>query len=160
MKPHLADTDTNRQGDTNLKSVPSDVQNLILDSHELAKVWEQTLETLRTEKKMVPYQYLKTATLLPDQGNKLKISCARACIQSIHEDEKAFVAEILTSLLGHSVQIEFVPSSLTPDMNTMTPPQKTQETTPMMLQYEAERDPQLSPALDLFEAKILKIEPK
>ena len=160
LKPHLADTDTNRQGDTNLKSVPSDVQNLILDSHELAKVWEQTLETLRTEKKMVPYQYLKTATLLPDQGNKLKISCARACIQSIHEDEKAFVAKTLTSLLGHSVQIEFVPSSLTPDMNTMTPPQKTQETTPMMLQYEAERDPQLSPALDLFEAKILKIEPK
>ena len=30
----------------------------------------------------------------------------------------------------------------------------------MMLQHQAERDPEIAPALKLFDAKILKIEPK
>ena len=160
LKPNLADADEKHKDDTNFRSAPSDVQNLIFDSNALTKVWAQALETLQAEKKMILYHYLKTATLLPDHGNKLKISCARAYIQPIHDDEKAIVTRILTSLSGHSVQVEFVPSSATSDMNAATPSQRTQETTPMMLQYEVERDPQLAPALNLFEAKILKIEPK
>ena len=109
--------------------------------------------------------------LLPDEEtdsasrnavSKLQIACppfsARASI--ISEDEKALIAKLLTSFTGQSVQIEFVASSSLPDMSTTTDPKSLQKTTPMMLQYEAERDAQLAPVLNLFEAKILKIEPK
>jgi hypothetical protein len=91
---------------------------------------------------------------------KLKVACSPAFTDSIREDEKGLLNEILTDLLGHPVQIEFVVSSATAAPEATPPRKRNQEMTPMMLQREAERDPQLAPTLNLFEAKILKIEPK
>ena len=81
-------------------------------------------------------------------------------IQWVQDDEKKKVAQILTNLLEANIQVNFVSASTVPEMNTPQLVKDTQQTTPMMLQYEAERDPQISPILNLFEAKILKIELK
>ena len=71
------------------------------------------------------------------------------------------MVQTLADLLGHPVEVDFVASSVNPAMNATQLPRDVEQTpTPLALQYEAERDPQLSPALDLFEAKILKIELK
>ncbi len=163
------DINKNRESDARFRSGPSDVQNLIRDSNELAKVWEKFLERLQNKGKTILNRYLKNATLSPDNEGgtassaslELKIACPPAYTELIDDDEKALFREILTDLLGRPVQINFVASSATPDINTTaSPKRRTQETTPMMLQHEAERDPQLAPTLNLFEAKILKIEPK
>ncbi|MCZ6675690.1 MAG: DNA polymerase III subunit gamma/tau [Candidatus Poribacteria bacterium] len=167
--PVDVDMDQNRETDTRFRSVPSNVQNLLPDSDELAKIWEKLLAKLKDTKKMLLHGYLRNATLLPDEdgefassngGLALKIACSPAYTELIEDAEKALLSDILTDLLGPPVQIQFVASSATANMNAKPSPRKTQETTPMMLRYEAERDPQLTPALDLFEAKILKIEPK
>lgn len=158
------------QPDTNFKSSPSHDYTLLRDSKQLEKVWEQVLQTLRAEN-MALYAYLKSTAPLPNQENngpapdavpKLKIACHSALASGsiISEEEKTLVVQLLRNLIGYPVQIEFVASSTSADMNPMTTSKTTQKTASMMFQSEVERDAQLAPTLNLFEAKILKIEPK
>ena len=152
--------------DTNVKSSPSHDYTPLRDSKQLERVWEQVLQTLRAEN-MALYACLKMTTPLPNQENngsaldavpKLKIACSSALVSEsiISEEEKTLVVQLLRNLIGHPVQIEFVASSTSTDMDPMT----TSKPSSMMIQSEVERDAQLAPTLNLFEAKILKIEPK
>ena len=161
--------DENREKEPRIRSAPADVQNLICDSDELTQIWEKFLARLQDSGKMLLHRYLKSATPLPGNegeaslssaGLELKVACPPAYTDLIDDDEKALLKEILADLLGHPVQISFVVSSANPHVNATRPPRRRQEITPMMLQHQAERDPELAPTLNLFEAKILKIEPK
>ena len=167
-------TDTYVDGDgvdqPHIKSAPADVQHLMSDSNELAKIWEEVLVGLQERGKTLLHQYLKSATPQPSNeeeatsssnGLKLKVACPPAYTQLINDDEKTLLKEILEGLLRAPVQISFVASSANPHTNATLPPsRRSQEITPMMLRHQAERDPEVAPALKLFEAKILKIEPK
>lgn len=154
----------------NIKSVPADVQHVISDSNELAKIWEKLLVQLQDKGKMPLYGYLKSATPQPSNraeaalssnGLELKVACPPAYTDLIDDDEKVLLKEMLADLIGTPVQISFVASSANPHSNATLPPsRRSQEITPMMLRHQAERDPEVAPALQLFEAKILKIEPK
>ncbi len=154
----------------NIKSVPADVQHMISDSNELTKIWEKLLVGLQEKGKMPLYGYLKGATPQPSNdgavalsgnGLELKVACPPAYTDLIDDDEKTLLKEMLADLLGTPVQVSFVASSANPHANATLPPsRRSQEITPMMLQHQAERDPEVAPALELFEAKILKIEPK
>ena len=145
----------------NIKSVPTDVQRVMSDSNELAKIWENLLAGLQGRGKPLLHQYLKSATPQPSNGLELKVACPPAYTQLINDDEKALLQEMLADLFGAPVQMSFVASSANPHANATLPPsRRSQEITPMMLQHQAERDPEVAPALKLFEAKILKIEPK
>ena len=156
--------------DANLKSNLSHDNTLLRDSTQLESVWQQVLQTLRAEN-MALYAYLKATAPLPNQENNgpapdavptLKIACNSALASGsiISEDEKTLVVQILRNLIGHPVQIEFVASSTFPDMNPTAATKNTHKPSSMMFQSEVERDAQLAPTLNLFEAKILKIEPK
>ena len=157
-------------GQPNIKSVPADVQHMLSDSNELTKIWEKLLVGLQEKRKMSLYGYLKGATPQPSNDGKvalsgngleLKVACPPAYTDSIDDDEKTLLKEMLTDLIGAPVQVSFVASSANPHANATLPPsRRSQEVTPMMLQHQAERDPEVAPALELFEAKILKIEPK
>lgn len=154
----------------NIKSVPADVQHVISDSNELAKIWEKLLVRLQDKGKMPLYGYLKGAAPQPSNraeaalssnGLELKVACPPAYTDLIDDDERALLKEMLADLIGTPVQISFVASSANPHANATLPPsRRSQEITPMMLRHQAERDPEVAPALKLFEAKILKIEPK
>ena len=157
-------------GQPNIKSVPADVQYMISDSNELTKIWEKLLVGLQEKGKMPLYGYLKGAMPQPSNdgevalsgnGLELKVACPPAYTDLIADDEKILLTEMLADLLGTPIQVSFVASSANPHANaTLPPPRRSQEITPMMLQHQAERDPEVAPALELFEAKILKIEPK
>ena len=157
-------------GQPNIKSVPADVQHAISDSNELTKIWEKLLVGLQEKGKMPLYGYLKGATPQPSNDGKaalsgngleLKVACPPAYTDLIDDNEKTLLKEMLADLLGTPVQVSFVASSANPHANATLPPsRRSQEVTPMMLQHQAERDPEVAPALELFEAKILKIEPK
>ena len=171
-KPVSTDARADKAGadQPNIKSVPADVQHVISDSNELAKIWEKLLVRLQDNGKMPLYGYLKSATPQPSNraeaalssnGLELKVACPPAYTDLIDDDEKALLKEMLTDLIGTPVQISFVASSANPHANATLPPsRRSQEITPMMLRHQAERDPEVAPALKLFEAKILKIEPK
>ena len=171
-EPVSADTYVDRDGvdQSHIKSVPADVQHLMSDSNELAKIWEKLLVGLQAKGKMPLYGYLKSAMPQPNNqaeaalssnGPELKVACPPAYTDLIDDNEKTLLKEMLADLLGTPVQISFVASSANPHANATLPPsRRSQEITPMMLQHQAERDPEVAPALQLFEAKILKIEPK
>ena len=165
IEPKSVSTDTYAAKDgvdqPDIKSVPTDVQRVMSDSNELAKIWENLLAGLQGRGKPLLHQYLKSATPQPSNGLELKVACPPAYTQLINDDEKALLKEMLADLFGAPVQISFVVSSANPHVNAPLPPsRRSQEITPMMLQHQAERDPEVAPALKLFEAKILKIEPK
>ncbi len=153
-----------------IKSALAEVQHLMSDSNELAKIWKKLLAGLQDKGKMPLYGYLKSAMPQPNNevkaalssnGLELKVACPPAYTDLIDDGEKTLLTEMLGELLGTPVQISFVASSANPHANATLPPsRRSQEITPMMLQHQAERDPEVAPALKLFEAKILKIEPK
>ena len=162
--------DKNSADQSHIKSVPADVQRIISDSNELAKIWEKLLVGLQDRGKPLLHQYLKSAIPQPrnkgeatpsSNGLELKVACPPAYTDLIDDDEKTLLKEMLTDLLRAPVQISFVASSANPHVNTTSSPsRRSQEITPMMLRHQAEQDPEVAPALKQFEAKILKIEPK
>ena len=173
IKPKPVSTDTyadkGRTDQSRIRSAPADVRHLMSDSNELTKIWEKLLAGLQDRGKMPLYGYLKNATPQPSNegeatpssnGLELKVACPPAYTDLIDDDEKALLKGMLAELLGAPIQISFVASSANPHVNSTLPTRRSQEITPMMLRHQAEQDPEVAPALKLFEAKILKIEPK
>ncbi len=164
-----ADKDRADQPQPRIRSAPADARLWLSDSNELTKIWEKLLAGLQDRGKTLLYQYLKDATPQPSNegeatpsstGLELKVACPPAYTDLIDDDEKGLLKEMLTNLLGEPVQISFVVQSANPHVNATLPPRRSQEITPMMLWHQAERDSEIAPTLKLFEAKILKIEPK
>ena len=156
--------------DTNDKSSRTYDYTMLGDSKQLENVWGQVLQSLRAEN-MALFSLLKATTLLPYQENNgpapetvpnLKIACNSALTNEsiIDEDDKTLVVKHLRGLIGHPVQIEFVATGGPSDTDSMETSKTVQKPTGIMFHAEVERDAQLAPTLDLFEAKILKIEPK
>ena len=111
-----------------------------------------------------------------EKPNIFKIACERpATIKMVNDNDKLEISDILKSLFGIRPQIQLVridskqresqleeytdppQSSHTAKQN---PPRKQNDKTPMMLMHEASSDPELSSILRMFDAKIIKIEPK
>ncbi len=171
-RPVSTDTYMDRDGarQPHIKSIPDDVQHVMSDSNELAKIWEELLVRLQDKGKMLLHGYLKSAKPQPSNaggaalsgnGLELKVACPPIYTEAINDGEKRLLKEMLADLLRAPVQISFVASSANPHVNATLPPsRRSQEITPMMLQHQAERDSEVAPVLKLFEAKILKIEPK
>ena len=171
-KPVSTETyaDKDRVDQPHIKSAPADLQHLMSDSNELGRIWEELLAGLQEKGKMLLRQYLQNATPQPNSqkevnsssnGLELRIACPPAYTDLIDDDEKILLKEMLANLLGTPVQISFVVSSANPHANATLPPsRRSQEITPMMLKHQAQQDPEIAPALKLFDAKILKIEPK
>jgi DNA polymerase-3 subunit gamma/tau len=148
-----------RQEQTEFKSAPADVQNRIRDEAERTKIWEKALEQLRAEGQGV-YTHFRSAILLPGEGDQLKIALSPTFIEFTTDDEKNIVSKQLSNVLGCPIQIEFVSSSTVPGLETQAPVKKAPEMTPLMQKRQAAEDKQLAPTLDLFDAEIIKIEPK
>lgn len=127
---------------------------------EIKQIWEKALETWRTGKKVL-HGFLKDAALSTNEEGGLEIACTPRNIVILDRYRKE-IAGTLESLVGHGVDVGFVPGRNTAktDKSQSTKDGTEQTSTPLALQREAEQDPQLSPVLELFDAKILKIDLK
>ena len=127
---------------------------------EIEQIWEKALETWRTGQKVL-YGFLKDAALSTNEDGGLEIACAPLQIAILERNRKEIVGTI-ESLVGHGVDVSFVPGRKTSktDRSQSAKDSEEQASTPLALQREAEQDPQLSPVLELFDAKILKIDLK
>ena len=111
-----------------------------------------------------------------EKPNIFKISCERpATIKMVNDNDKLEISGILKSLFGVRPQIQLVRTNSTQRESQLEeytdPPRSNHEKkqnssqnqndkTPMMLMHEASSDPELSSILRMFDAKIIKIEPK
>ena len=127
---------------------------------EIKRLWEKALEAWGTEQKVL-HGFLKDATLSANEEGGLEIACAPLQIAILERNRKEIVGT-LESLIGHGADVNFVPARKTSEANRSqsTKDGGEQTPTPLALQREAEQDPQLSPVLELFDAKILKIDLK
>ena len=127
---------------------------------EIEQIWEKALETWRTGQKVL-HGFLKDASLSRNEEGGLEIACAPLQIAILERNRKEIVSTI-ESLVGHGVDVSFVPGRNTgkTDRPQSAREGEEQASTPLALQREAEQDPQLSPVLELFDAKILKIDLK
>ena len=142
------------------KPEPVGKQPVTQNAAEIEQIWKRALGTWETGQKRL-YGFLKDAALSTTERGGLKITCPPLQI-SLLKQSKDEIAGTLKSLVGHPVDLDFVPGRSAPEANrTQSARADADQTpTPLALQREARQDPQLSPVLDLFDAKILKIELK
>ena len=135
-------------------------RSVTLSPAEIKQIWEKALETWKTGQKVL-HGFLKDATLSANEDGGLEIACAPLQIAILERNRKE-IGGTLESLVGHGVDLGFVPGRNTPERNKSQSAKDSGQptSTPLALQREAEQDPQLSPVLELFDAKILKIELK
>ena len=127
---------------------------------QLTEMWDKALELWQTDQ-MVLYQCLKDASLSKNEENRLEVACFPLRLSMLDEKKRQIVVRTLSELLDQSVEVDFVPASIISEDSTNQLPRDREKTpTPLAIQNEAEQDPQILPALNLFDAKILKIEMK
>lgn len=146
--------------DADAGSAGEDKRAVTRSPAEIEQIWERALRTWKTGQKML-HGLLKDATLSANEDGGLEIACAPLQI-AILERKREEIAGTLESLVGHGVDLGFVPGRNTTERNKSQSGKAggEQASTPLALQREAEQDPQLSPVLELFGAKILKIDLK
>lgn len=89
--------------------------------------------------------------------NMVEIACSPSYLSMIADKDKKIIAEMLTQEVGKSVKIELVA------LDTVQQPTTSEDTTkestrktPLMRRLEAQEDPQLKTALELFEATVVE----
>ena len=89
--------------------------------------------------------------------NMVEIACSPSYLSMIADKDKKIIAEMLTQEVGKSVKIELV--ALDTVQQSTTSEDTTKESTrktPLMRRLEAQDDPQLKTALELFEATVVE----
>ena len=89
--------------------------------------------------------------------NMVEIACSPSYLSMIADKDKKIIADMLTQEVGKSVKIELVA------LDTVQQPTTSEDTTeestrktPLMRRLEAQDDPQLKTALELFEATVVE----
>ena len=133
---------------------PSSVSHGAKDLADLPSFWEEV-------KAKLP---LKLIHGLPEGSiptvngaNTVEIACSPSYLFMITDEDKKIIADVLKQEVGKPVKIELValdtvPESVVPEDG----PEETERKTPLLRRIEAQEDPQLKTALDLFNAKVVE----
>ncbi len=85
------------------------------------------------------------------------IACSRSYLSMVAEDETKMIADAITQEVGLPVNIKLVPLDTTTEAeSSQDGTEKDERKTPLMRKIEAQDDPQLKTALELFEAEVLE----
>ena len=89
--------------------------------------------------------------------NTVEIACSLSNFFMITDEDKKIVAGILRQEVGKPVKIELVASdTVSESVVPEDEPEQVERKTPLMRKIEAQDDPQLKTALDLFEATVVE----
>ena len=89
--------------------------------------------------------------------NTVVIPCSPSYLFMITDEDKKIVADILKQAVGKPVKIELVASdTVSESVVSEDEPEQTKRKTPLIRKIEAQDDPQLKTALDLFEATVVE----
>ena len=89
--------------------------------------------------------------------NVVEIACSPSYLSITTDEDKKIVADVLTQEVGESVKIELVAlDNATQSTESEEAAKKAARKTPLMRRLEAQDDPQLKTALELFEATVVE----
>ena len=100
---------------------------------------------------------LDRSVLSVNGANTVKIACSPTYLSMVTEADKTTLTDILIQEIGTSVTIELVAlDTVSEAESSQDAPEKVQKKTPMIRREEAQDDPQLKTALELFDATVLE----
>ena len=89
--------------------------------------------------------------------NMVKIACSPTHLSMVTDEDKEIISNMLTQEVGTSVKIELIALDTVPESaSAQDVTEKVERKTPLMRRVEAQDDPQLKTALDLFDATVLE----
>lgn len=130
------------------------VQQMTRNLAELPSFWEEVKSQLPVKTR---YGLLDEAVPSVNGENRVKIACSPTYFSIADEREKQNIVDVLTQVVGQPVEVEWAKLDTAPRTAASTDPaEKKVQKTPLVRKLEAEKDPQLKTALQLFDAKILE----
>ena len=150
---HKAQTPASSSPDANTLS-PSPVPQGSRDLTDLPSFWEEIkLKLPRKLRHGLPEGSVPTV----NGANMIEISCSPSFLFILTDEDKKIIADTLKREVGKPVKIELVALDTVPEsVVSEDTPEKTERKTPLMRKIEAQDDPQLKTALDLFEATVVE----
>ena len=133
---------------------PPNVSHRLRDLADLPSFWEEV-------KSKLPMKFrhaLPEGSVPAVNGtNTVEIACSPSNFFMITDEDKKVVADILKQEVGKPVKIELVASNTASEsVVSEDEPEQAERKTPYMRRIEAQDDPQLKTALDLFEATVVE----
>lgn len=133
---------------------PSSTPQESRDLADLPLFWEALKPKLPMK---LRYGLLEDSVPTVNGTNLVKIACSPTHISMVTDEDKEIISNILTQEVGTSIKIELVALDAVPESaSTQDATEKVERKTPLMRRVEAQDDPQLKTALDLFDAEVLE----
>ena len=124
------------------------------DLANLSSFWEDVKLQLPMKLK---YGLLDGAVPSVNGTNTVKIACSRTNLSIVTDEDKKTIADTLTQVVGMPVKIELAALDIVPESaSSEDATEKEERKTPLMRKIEAQDDPQLKTALELFDATVLE----
>ena len=133
---------------------------------EIGTFWEEVKGQLPMK---IKYGLLSDAVPSVNGTNVVEIACSPTYLSMAADSDTQLIADALKQLVGHPVKVELtkldtIPQKVKPSATSDTAGTGTSDTrdvqkmTPLVRKMEAEDDPELRTALNLFNAKILEMQ--
>jgi hypothetical protein len=89
--------------------------------------------------------------------NVVEIPCSSSFLFLVTDEDKKVIADALAQEVGKPVKVELVASdTVSESVVSGDAPEEIERKTPLMRKIEAQDDPQLKTALDLFQATVVE----
>ena len=135
-------------------SNPSSMPHAVRSLAELPSFWEEVRSTLPMK---LRHGLPEGSVPIVNAANVVKIPCSPSYLPVILDSDKEIITNMLTQAVGKPVKIELVAFDTVPEPAASEDvPQKVDQKTPRMRRIEAQDDPQLKTALELFNATVLE----
>lgn len=125
-----------------------------ISADELSDIWNEVKSRLPA---MFNHGVFRNAVPSLDREDLVTISCPLGNLSIADEDVRKTIAEGFSEVIGRQISIELVKSEIVPKAaETLEPSDIEVKTTPSMRKRQAEKDEQIRPVLEMFDARILE----
>ena len=124
------------------------------DLTDLPSFWDDVKSQLPMKLK---YGLLEGSVPSVNGTNTVKIACSPTNLSIVTDEDRKTIADALTQIVGMPVKIELATLDTVPESaSSQDATEKEERKTPLMRKIEAQDDPQLKTALELFDATVLE----
>lgn len=135
--------------------VPSPTQTATRDLADLPLFWEEVKSKVPSMK--VRIGLLDKSVPTVNGTDTVTIACSRSYLSMVADDETKMIADAIGQEVGLPVNIKLVALETTTESgSSQDVAEKEERKTPLIRKIEAQDDPQLKTALDLFDAEVLE----
>jgi hypothetical protein len=121
---------------------------------ELPSFWDEVKSKLPMK---LSHGLLARSVPSVNAANVVEIPCSPSDLAIVIDSDKKIIADTLTQIVGEPVKIELIPlDTVSGPTVTEDAPEKADRKTPLIRKVEAQDDPQLKTALELFDATVLE----